>query len=200
MQPVDRVLGGPRGSHTSGAARRPLRCPAGRSARYLPALMAPFLFLGFWIIVAVVLVFVGIRGGPGGAREALQSQARGSRRFASTFFVVVFVGLGLVVPAVLLAGNHDKANEHYNGVKLTATDGRGREIFRLQCATCHTLSAAKAEGKVGPNLDQLKPPRALVLDALANGRIRGNGTMPANLVSGKDADAVAGFVAKVAGQ
>lgn len=161
--------------------------------------MAPFLFVGFWIVIALGLTFVGLRGGPGGAREALQSQSRGSRKFASLFFVVVFAGLGLVVPAVLLAGNHDKADEHYNNVKLTSMDGHGREIFRLQCATCHTLAAAKAAGKVGPNLDQLKPPKALVLDALKNGRIRGNGTMPANLVSGKDADAVAGFVAKVAG-
>lgn len=162
--------------------------------------MAPFLFLGFWIIVAVALVFIGIRGGPRSAREAFQSQSRGGRRFAGLFFAVVFVGLGLVVPAVLLAGNHDKADKHFKGVKLTSTDGHGREVFRLQCATCHTLAAAKAAGKVGPNLDILKPNKALLLDAIEHGRLRGNGTMPARVVTGRDADAVASFVAKVAGQ
>jgi cytochrome c5 len=162
--------------------------------------MAPFLFLGFWIIVGVGLVFIGIRGGPAGARETLHSQGRGGRRFAGMFFAAVFVGLGLVVPAVLLAGNHDEADKHYKGVKLTSLDGHGREVFRLQCATCHTLAAAKAVGKVGPNLDDLKPPKALLLDAIQNGRIRGNGTMPARLVTGRDADAVASFVSKVAGQ
>jgi mono/diheme cytochrome c family protein len=162
--------------------------------------MAPFLFLGFWILIGVALVFIGLRGGPGGARETLQSQTRGSRRFAAAFFAVVFVGLGLVVPALLLAGNHDKADKHYRGAKLTGSDGHGREVFRLQCATCHTLAAAKAAGKVGPNLDVMKPTKSFVLDAIVHGRIRGNGTMPARLVTGHDADAVASFVSKVAGR
>lgn len=162
--------------------------------------MAPFLFLGFWIVIAVALVFVGIRGGPAGARDALQTQSRRSRRVAGVSFAVVLIGFGLVVPAVLLAGNRDNANKHFKDVKLTSMDGQGREIFRLQCATCHTLAAANAAGKVGPNLDTLKPTKALILDAIAHGRIRGNGTMPANIVNGKDADAVASFVSKVAGQ
>lgn len=162
--------------------------------------MAPFLFLGFWIIVAVSLVFIGIRGGPKGARDTLQSQSRGGRRFAGGLFAVVFIGCGLVVPAVLLAGNHDNADKHFKGVKLTSMDGHGREVFRLQCATCHTLAAAKAVGKIGPNLDNLKPNKVLLLDAIEHGRIRGNGTMPARLVNGRDADAVASFVSKVAGQ
>jgi mono/diheme cytochrome c family protein len=55
-------------------------------------------------------------------------------------------------------------------------------------------------GKVGPNLDQLRPPKALILDAIKNGRARGQGQMPAGLVDGQDAQDVADFVAKVAGR
>jgi mono/diheme cytochrome c family protein len=55
-------------------------------------------------------------------------------------------------------------------------------------------------GKVGPNLDQLHPPQALVIDAIRKGRARGQGQMPANLVDGQDAQEVAAFVAKVGGR
>ena len=55
-------------------------------------------------------------------------------------------------------------------------------------------------GAIGPNLDKLRPPASLVLDAVSNGRARGIGTMPADIVQGKDARDVAAFVAKVAGR
>ena len=73
-------------------------------------------------------------------------------------------------------------------------------VFGERCNNCHTLAAANTAGKVGPNLDQLKPPYALVLNAIQTGRIRGQGTMPADIVSGKDAQDVARFVAAVAGK
>jgi mono/diheme cytochrome c family protein len=162
--------------------------------------MAPFIFIGVWIVIALALLFVGMRGGPRGARDALQSQSRGSRRFAALVFLVIFVGLGVGVPAALLIGNHANASKRFKGVQLSSEDRRGRDLFSLQCVSCHTLKAARAAGKVGPNLDDLKPPKSLVLDAIVTGRIRGNGTMPARLLQGRDADAVADFVAKVAGQ
>lgn len=66
------------------------------------------------------------------------------------------------------------------------------------CATCHTLAAARAGGKVGPNLDRLRP------DALAAARqVReGGGGMPpyADRLSEEDIDAVAAYVAEVAGR
>jgi cytochrome c5 len=162
--------------------------------------MAPAIFIGVWIVVALSLLFVGMRGGPRGARAALQSQSRTGRRFAALLFLVVFVGLGVAVPAALLLGNHANASKRFKGVRLNSADKRGRDLFALQCGSCHTLKAARAVGKVGPNLDDLKPPKALVLDAMAKGRIRGNGTMPPGLLQGGDADAVADFIAKVAGQ
>jgi cytochrome c5 len=164
----------------------------------LPALA----FLLFWIIVAVALFFVALRGGPRGARATLQSQTPASRRTALVVFSVFYLAIGVVVPVALGIGNHDSANAKVGdtSIHLTRQEERGAEIFGQSCQSCHTLAAAHATGKVGPNLDQLKPPKALILDALANGRQRGNGTMPAGLVGGPDAQAVAAFVAKVAGQ
>ena len=111
---------------------------------------------------------------------------------------------------VFLAGNHANASAQVGGIKLTAAEKHGRELFGQDCAVCHTLSAANAIGKVGPNLDSLKPPAQLVLNTINNGCVQnppanspqaclGQGTMPAQLVEGKDAQDVSNFVAKVAG-
>lgn len=162
--------------------------------------MAVALFILFWVLLAVGIVFIGLRGGARGAREALQTQNRVGRRFAVGAIVVVMVAFGLVLPAILLLGNEDHTGRKYQSLKLSSDDAKGRTIFAENCASCHTLNAAHAAGKVGPNLDQLKPPRALLLDALAHGRQRGNGTMPALLVTGQDARDVSDFVSKVAGR
>ena len=42
------------------------------------------------------------------------------------------------------------------------------------CAGCHTLKAAGGGGTVGPNLDQVQPTRALVIDRVTHGK----GAMP----------------------
>ena len=60
--------------------------------------------------------------------------------------------------------------------------------------------AANAVAQVGPNLDTLRPPKALVLDAIKNGRAKGNGQMAAGLYQGQDAEDVAAYVAKAVGQ
>lgn len=54
----------------------------------------------------------------------------------------------------------------------------GRKLFTAvtpACALCHTLKDAGASGSVGPSLDELKPDRARVAQALKNGI----GQMPA---------------------
>ena len=162
--------------------------------------MAVALFILFWVLIAVAIVFIGLRGGARGARDALQTQNRVGRRFTVGIIAVIIVAFGIVLPAVLLIGNEDHTGRKYQSLKLTQDDAKGRTIFAEQCSSCHTLNAAHAAGKVGPNLDQLNPPKALVLDALAHGRQRGNGTMPALLVTGQDAQDVAAFVAATAGQ
>lgn len=164
-------------------------------------MLGTVLFLAFWIIVALALFFIAVRGGPRGARQALQTQSRRGRRGASVLFVVLYVALGIAVPVLLLTGNRANANAQVNGIKLTASEKHGRQIFGQICASCHTLHAANADGKVGPNFDVLRPPKVLILDALAHGRQRGNGTMPAGLITKQDqANDVADFVQAVAGK
>ncbi|HEY2637931.1 MAG TPA: cytochrome c [Solirubrobacteraceae bacterium] len=162
--------------------------------------MAALLFIGFWVLLGITFAYVGIRGGAGEARESLHRQSPRARHIAAGLFAVAFVGLGVAVPAVFLIGNHDNASAKFNGVKLDSDDSKGRDIFQIRCAGCHTLAAAHADGTVGPNLDDLKPPKSLVLDAIEHGRLRGNGNMPADIVQGQDAQNVADFVSKVAGK
>jgi cytochrome c6 len=76
---------------------------------------------------------------------------------------------------------------------------QGRQLFQQNCGTCHTLADAGTNGKVGPVLDQVKPDKQLVLSALKNGGL-GSGTMPANILTGKDATTVATYVSTVAGK
>src|SRR5688500_15916895 len=78
----------------------------------------------------------------------------------------------------------------------TATAAKdGGQLFNATCGGCHTLAAADTEGVVGPDLDEEKPDEQTVLDAVEEGP----GAMPANLLKGEDAQAVATFVAENAG-
>ena len=98
---------------------------------------------------------------------------------------VVIVALGVAVPlAIGVVNSNDHATNAPGGVDLNAAQTNGRAVFGKYCATCHTLKASNAVGKVGPNLDVLHPPKGLILDAIANGRARGQGQMPAGLVDG----------------
>ena len=85
-------------------------------------------------------------------------------------------------------------------VRLNEEEQEGREVFNQRCVQCHTLGASNAVQQVGPNLDELRPPKELVLDAIEKGRAGGQGQMPSLLVTGPDAEHVAEYVAKVAGR
>lgn len=165
-------------------------------------MLATAAFLAFWVVVGLVLFFIALRGGPRAAHATLQSQTRGGRRTAMVVFCVFYLAVGVAVPVLILVGNHDSADARVGGmtIELTQQEQDGRVIFGEYCASCHTLAAAGADGKVGPNFDQQMPPEALVADAVERGRQRGNGTMPAGIVQGEDVDAVAAFVAAVAGR
>jgi hypothetical protein len=158
-------------------------------------------FLGLWILLGVGVLLIALYGGPAGARErVLHSQSRRGRRLTGMVIAIVFVGMGVAVPAIVIASNEDDTEAGTARVRLTADQEHGRELFGQRCQLCHTLAAANAVGKVGPNLDKLKPNKALVLDAIDHGRARGAGRMPADLVQGEDAEDVASFVAAVAGR
>ncbi|MDX6699699.1 MAG: hypothetical protein QOE65_3096 [Solirubrobacteraceae bacterium] len=162
--------------------------------------MAALLFIGAWVLLGLGVLFVAMSGGPRGAREALYGTSRGARRSTAIGVTLVFVVMGIAVPAVVIAGNGKDNKAGDARVRLNASQERGRALFGQVCQQCHTLAAANAVGQTGPNLDKLKPPKALVLDAVLNGRVRGAGTMPAGLYTGRDAQDVADFVSAVAGR
>jgi cbb3-type cytochrome c oxidase subunit III len=74
----------------------------------------------------------------------------------------------------------------------------GKDIFTQNCAGCHTLADAGTTGTVGPNLDQAKPPKSLVIDRVTNGM----GAMPPFKGQLTDAQiqAVADYVSSAAGK
>jgi hypothetical protein len=158
------------------------------------------LFISFWLILGLGVFFIAMRGGVRGVRGTPQSESRAGNRAVTFLFVIIYGGLGLALPITLLTGNHANASSQFDGVKLTAGDRAGRELFGQHCAICHTLAAANAVGKVGPNLDILQPPKSLVLTTIQNGLSIGAGTMPQGIVVGKQAQNVADFVSKVAGK
>jgi sulfite dehydrogenase len=53
-----------------------------------------------------------------------------------------------------------------------------RALFKARCGTCHTLADARTHGRVGPNLDRLKPTYAQILQQVTNGGPGGLGSMP----------------------
>jgi mono/diheme cytochrome c family protein len=163
--------------------------------------MFTLIFVLFWVLLALGLLLVALSGGPSGALQRLQSQSRGSRKAATVLFGIALLVLGVGIPAAVIA-SVDNRNDipQANVSNLTAAEKHGRELFGLRCAQCHTLTASNAVAQVGPNLDQLRPPKALVLDAIKNGRARGNGQMAAGLYAGQDAEDVASYVAKAVGQ
>jgi len=82
----------------------------------------------------------------------------------------------------------------------------GAEIFAQRCSGCHTLTPAGTEGSAnrservqGPNLDQRHETMADVIYAIRNGGFSG-AIMPQNIVVGDDAQKVAAFVSKYAGE
>jgi mono/diheme cytochrome c family protein len=180
--------------------------PFGGGTRYLLAGMI-IAFAIFWIVVGLAVFFVAMRGGPRGARQSLHTDSRLGQR-AVTLGVVVLFAFGLVVPALVLAFNGEhKASVAVGGLHLDGEQQKGRELFAHSCAVCHTLAATKSVGRIGPNLDvrvgddiaTAAGRRALVLNAITEGRARGLGQMPALLYQGKEAEDVASFVAAVAG-
>lgn len=172
----------------------------------VPACMI-YAFIAFWALLGLGVFFVAMRGGPRGARESLHTESKTGQRAVTTGVVLLFA-FGLIVPALVLASNAEhKARVAVGGLHLSAEQEKGRELFAHTCAVCHTLAATNSVGRTGPNLDvrvgdDISTPagrKALVLSAIAEGRARGLGQMPALLYQGREAEEIASFVAAVAG-
>jgi mono/diheme cytochrome c family protein len=124
--------------------------------------------------------------------------------------VLVIFGLfavffGLLVPywAISKEGEESASPE-----KVAASDTEAKQLFQENCGACHTLARAGTDGIVGPDLDDTlgvgdpESNKDRVLNAIENGFNSGGfqGYMPAGILAGPDANVVADFVGRVAGQ
>ena len=97
----------------------------------------------------------------------------------------------------LLAATATACGSRHTGSSGT-TDTGARIFTTAGCSGCHTLAAAHATGRVGPDLDHLRPSAAAVRRQVTNG----GAAMPAfnGNLSRQQINAVAGYVARVAGK
>jgi mono/diheme cytochrome c family protein len=159
-------------------------------------------FLAPWLLIGIGVFFVAFSGGPGAAREAYLT--RGRRAFG-IIIVLAYIGIGIAVPAVVIAsrGTREGNSTHLSQTKIRdakADVREGRTLFMESCAACHNLDAVNARGVTGPDLDKIgkvTPPR--VESAIKIGGT-GQNRMPAGLLQGQNAKDVAAFVSAVAGQ
>lgn len=177
-------------------------------------MLGTWLFVAFWVALGLGVFAIAIRGGVRGAAVPMPARVQSytARRVTSVVFVIIYIGFGIGLPLGFLIGNHANASAQVGGYRLTANERQGRQVFGQRCGVCHTLAAANAIGKVGPNLDVIKPSEALVLHTIQFGCLQspppgntqqaclGFGTMPAAIVQGQQATDVAQFVAQVAGR
>lgn len=165
-------------------------------------MIGTIVFVLVFVVLGLSVVLVAMRSGR--RPDPSQRPSRGARRAWTGTIAAVTLILGIGVPALVLVTNSEShAKDGPGGVDLSSTEAHGRQLFARNCSTCHTLAASNATGRVGPNLDQLNGGNltaAFVLDAIKNGRARGNGNMPAGLVVGQDAKDVAAYLAAVAGR
>jgi mono/diheme cytochrome c family protein len=126
----------------------------------------------------------------GAALDGLRATGRG-RRFACSAITAAAI-------AIVTAGCGREEADLVNG----------KQLFVEQCGTCHALGRAGTQAARGPDLDAAFGParedglgeqtvQGVVREQIAN--VRRGSTMPADLVTGKDAQDVAAYVAEVAG-
>jgi len=130
-------------------------------------------------------------------------------------FGLVVVVLAVVIPWLAFRSNGDATT----GAQDVPSDLKaGQSLFQTNCGTCHTLYAAGTDGNYAPNLDVLLAPSGApegsgaesaikgaetrVLNAVENGVDSSTtpGRMPAGILNKQQAEEVAEFVARTAGE
>ena len=156
-------------------------------------------FLAPWLVIGAGVFFVAFSGGPGRARQAYLT--RGGR-FFRVAIPLLYVGLGLAIPAVVIANREEATGGTGRLASQEPTPDleRGKRLFLQNCASCHSLAAVNARGVQGPSLDEIGVvDERRVLNAI---RIGGSGKnqMPANILEGESARTVAAYLARTAGR
>jgi cytochrome c551 len=110
--------------------------------------------------------------------------------------LTLLMGTTLVMGLAACGGGTDTSKKSTDTGTKTTTDntasaGDASKIFSQHCASCH---GDNLQGQVGPNLQKVgsKYSKDQILGILKNGK---QGGMPAGLVSGSDADAIATWLA-----
>lgn len=137
-----------------------------------------------------------------------------SKRTFIVFGLLVAV-LAVLIPWLAFRSDGDAAA----GAESVPADLKaGQSFFQTNCGACHTLYAAGTVGNFAPDLDNLLAPtgppsgsgaqqtieatRGRVLNAIEDGldSTTTPGRMPPGILSGEQAEEVAEFVARTAGQ
>ncbi len=137
-----------------------------------------------------------------------------SKKTFIVFGLLVLV-LAVLIPWLAFRSNGDAAR----GAQEVPSDLKsGQSLFQTNCGTCHTLYAAGTNGNYGPNLDVLLAPAGPPEGSSAKstiesteGRVLGAiddgvdstttpGRMPGGILNKEQAEEVAEFVARTAGE
>jgi mono/diheme cytochrome c family protein len=129
----------------------------------------------------------------------MMAAVMGRRRLATAAALVVTAGAAVACGSQGISSKVDSQPENIQ---------RGAVLFSQRCAGCHTLGVAGTQGTTnnvrqrertdGPNFNTRHETMDNVLYAIRNGGFSG-AIMPENIVVGQDADDVAAFLSKYAG-
>lgn len=136
-----------------------------------------------------------------------------SKKAFISFGVLILV-LAALIPWLAFEADGDSPE----GVQIPAEMQQAKSLFETNCGNCHTMYAAGTDGNFGPDLDELLAPtgppqgpdaeqtieatEGRVLNAIEEG-IDGSttpGRMPGGIIIGEQAEEVAEFVARYAGE
>jgi mono/diheme cytochrome c family protein len=130
-------------------------------------------------------------------------------------FGLLVVFLAVLIPWLAFRSKGDAAS---GARDVPAALKEGQSLFRTNCGTCHALYAAGTDGNFAPDLDELLAPsgppegpnaqqtiaatEGRVLNAIDNGVDSSStpGRMPGGIVNEQQAEAIAEFVARTAGE
>lgn len=130
-------------------------------------------------------------------------------------FGLLVVFLAVLIPWLAFRSDGDA---EAGAQKVPAELKEGQSLFQTNCGNCHTLYAAGSDGNFGPDLDVLLAPSGPPTGSAAQqtieatkGRVLGAvkdgvdssttpGRMPGGILSGEQAEEVAEFVARTAGE
>jgi mono/diheme cytochrome c family protein len=137
-----------------------------------------------------------------------------SRKTFIVFGLVVVV-LAVLIPWLAFRSDGDAAR---GAEEVPAELKAGQSLFQTNCGACHTLYAAGTNGNFAPDLDELLAPsgppegpnaeqtieatEGRVLNAIENGVDSSTtpGRMPGGILNEEQAEEVAQFVARTAGE